>query len=92
MGISLVFFPLFYSIVFLVIFFISGNLLFTFIYIVLAFISGFLALNWLYNWREVTQKIKVNRLFKSVEYQGLIAKREDLKKCISLFYTFPNNA
>lgn len=92
MGISLIFFPVYYFILFCIVWIISGHIIFASVYVFSAFVLGFGALNWFYIWRGVSQKMKVNRLFDTANYQSLIKSREELKKYISSFYTFPVDA
>ncbi len=92
MGFALVMFPLFYIILFGILSIFVNNLWMILSFLTLSFISGFIAINWFYKWREVSQKLKVNRLFKSKKYQDLIKNKRELKSLINQFHTFPLDA
>ena len=92
MGFALVMFPLFYLILFGVASIFIDDLWIIISFLTLSFFSGFIALNWFYKWRKITQRFKVNSLFKTKEYQELIRVKEDLKSLINQFYKFPLDA
>ena len=91
MGFGLVLFPLFYIIQTSAVFAITDNSLIALSYLIVCFLSGIIALKWFYKWREVTQKLKVNRLFNTKKYQDLITKKEVLKESVSSFYSLTND-
>lgn len=90
MGFALVLFGVFHLVQTFIVYSVFNNAFISIGYLISIILFGLFSLKWFYKWREITQKMKVNRLFNTNSYKELIAKRAELKNRLTLFYKFPS--